>query len=51
MPKLASLLESKHSVETVEMLRTAGELAASGDFGAGEAYLVGGSVRDLILGR
>ncbi len=51
MPKLASLLESKLPEETVEMLRTAGDLAASGDFGAGEAYLVGGSVRDLILGR
>lgn len=51
MPKLASLLESKLSQATVEILRTAGELAASGEFGAGEAYLVGGSVRDLILGR
>lgn len=51
MPKLASLLESKLPEETVEMLRAAGELAASGNYGAGEAYLVGGSVRDLILGR
>lgn len=51
MPKLASLLESKLTESTVEMLRKAGELAASGDYGAGEAYLVGGSVRDLVLGR
>lgn len=51
MPKLANLLESKLSEETVEMLRTAGELAASGDSGAGEAYLVGGAVRDLVIGR
>ncbi len=51
MPRLASLIESKLPEETVEMLRTAGELAAAGESGAGEAYLVGGSVRDLVLGR
>jgi tRNA nucleotidyltransferase (CCA-adding enzyme) len=51
MPKLANLLESKLPAATVEMLRTAGELAALGDAGAGDAYLIGGSVRDLVLGR
>ncbi len=51
MPRLASLLESKLPEETVETLQKAGELAALGDSGAGDAYLVGGSVRDLILGR
>lgn len=51
MPKLANLLESKLPAETVEMLRAAGELAASGSSGASDAYLVGGSVRDLVLGR
>lgn len=51
MPKLANLLESKFSIETIELLRKAGELAATGDAGAGNAHLVGGSVRDLVLGR
>ncbi len=51
MPRLASLLESKLPGQTVETLRAAGELAASGDLGVGHVYLVGGSVRDLVLGR
>ena len=51
MPKLASLVESKLPAEKVEMLKAVGELAATGQTGASEAYLVGGSVRDLILGR
>lgn len=51
MPKLASLLESKLPANIVELLHAAGELAASGDAGTSEAYLVGGSVRDLVLGR
>lgn len=51
MPSFASLIESKLSAETVEVLKTAGELAVSGDHGASDAYLVGGSVRDLVLGR
>lgn len=51
MPKLANLIESKLTTATVEMLRAAGELATTGDAGANDAYLVGGSVRDLVLGR
>ncbi len=51
MPKLANLLESKLPEETLELLHSAGELASDGEAGAGEAYLVGGSVRDLVLGR
>ncbi len=51
MPGLASLLDSRLPAETVEVLRTAGELAAEGEHGASEIYLVGGSVRDLVLGR
>lgn len=51
MPRLANLLETKLSEEITDTLRIAGELAESGDAGAGEAYLVGGSVRDLVLGR
>ena len=51
MPSFASLIESKLSAETVEVLKTAGELAVSGYHGASDVYLVGGSVRDLVLGR
>lgn len=51
MPRLASLLESKLPEETVETLRIVGQLAADGESGAAAAYLVGGSVRDLVLGR
>lgn len=51
MPSFAALLDSKLTPELSKTLRTIGELAASGQAGASEAYLVGGSVRDLILGR
>ena len=51
MPGFANLLDSKLPPELVEALHDIGELAVSGDAGAGDAYLVGGSVRDLILGR
>jgi tRNA nucleotidyltransferase (CCA-adding enzyme) len=51
VPSFASLIESKLTADTVEVLRTAGELAVSGEHGASDVYLVGGSVRDLVLGR
>lgn len=51
MPRLASLLQSKLPEETIEVLKTAGELAASGEHGTTEVFIVGGMVRDLILAR
>jgi tRNA nucleotidyltransferase (CCA-adding enzyme) len=51
VPSFASLIESKLTADIVEVLKTAGELAVSGEHGASDVYLVGGSVRDLVLGR
>ena len=47
MPSLASLLERKLDPRMSEMIGQAGALAA--ELGV-EAYLVGGMVRDLVLG-
>ena len=50
MPNIATLLESTLPSGALEGLRLAGNLAAEGDSEAEAAYLVGGSVRDALLG-
>ena len=50
MPNIATLLESTLPSGALEGLRLAGILAAEGDSEAEAAYLVGGSVRDALLG-
>ena len=50
MPNIASLLERTLPSGALEGLRLAGNLAAEGDSEAEAAYLVGGSVRDALLG-
>jgi len=51
VPNLASLLERALPLDAVALLRQAGELAAAADGATGRAFLVGGPVRDLVLGR
>lgn len=51
MPNLGTLIERKFPEAHTNLLRRVGEMAESGDSGATDAYLVGGPVRDLILGR
>ena len=50
MPNIATLLERTLPSGALEGLRLAGILAADGDSEAEAAYLVGGSVRDALLG-
>ena len=50
MPNIATLLESTLPSGALEGLRLAGILAAEGESEAEAAYLVGGSVRDALLG-
>ncbi len=50
MPNIATLLERSLPSGALEGLRLAGNLAAEGDSEAEAAYLVGGSVRDALLG-
>ena len=50
MPNLSSLLENTLPSGVLEGLRLAGDLAAGGECDAEAAYLVGGSVRDSLLG-
>ena len=50
MPNIASLLERTLPSGALEGLRLAGNLAAEGESEAEAAYLVGGSVRDALLG-
>ena len=51
MPNLASLLERALPPDAVALLRQVGKLAAPAGAPATAAYLVGGPVRDLVLGR
>jgi tRNA nucleotidyltransferase (CCA-adding enzyme) len=46
--KLASWIEGRLPAETFGLLKTAGEIADGLDY---NAYLVGGSVRDLLMGQ
>ena len=50
MPNIATLLERTLPSGALEGLRLAGILAAEGESEAEAAYLVGGSVRDALLG-
>ena len=50
MPNIATLLERTLPSGALEGLRLAGNLAAEGESEAEAAYLVGGSVRDALLG-
>ena len=50
MPNLANLLENSLPSGVLDGLRLAGNLAAGGECDAEAAYLVGGSVRDALLG-
>ena len=50
MPNFASLLENTLPSGVLEGLRLAGSLAAGGECDAEAAYLVGGSVRDTLVG-
>lgn len=50
MPNLSSLLESALPSGVLEGLRFAGALAAEGECEAQAAYLVGGTVRDVLHG-
>ena len=50
MPNLANLLENTLPSGVLEGLRLAGSLAAGGECDAQAAYLVGGSVRDTLVG-
>ena len=50
MPNIATLLERTLPSGALEGLRLAGFLAAEGESEAEAAYLVGGSVRDALLG-
>ncbi len=50
MPNIATLLERSLPSGALEGLRLAGNLAAEGESEAEAAYLVGGSVRDALLG-
>ncbi len=50
MPKLASHLQHMLSAPVMEALKTAGALAGSQTAPATEVYLVGGPVRDILLG-
>ena len=50
MPNIATLLERTLPSGALEGLRLAGILATDGDSEAEAAYLVGGSVRDALLG-
>ncbi len=49
MPNLATLLERSLPNDALEGLLLAGNLAASGECDADAVYLVGGSVRDILL--
>ena len=51
MPNLGTLIERNFQEAHTNLLRRVGEMAERGDCGATDAYLVGGPVRDLILGR
>lgn len=51
MANIKTLLDKALPAASIELLRAAGELAASSTSRASEAYLVGGPARDALLGR